>query len=199
MKSVLVTGYRAHELGIFDQKHQGIPYIKRAIEAKLLPLLDEGLEWVLTPGQYGVDLWAAEVAIGLKERQYPQLQLAIVTAYANPEEKWKEDKQQYYRDILKKTDYYGSVSNQPYNGVWQLTARDELLLRKSDGIVLFYDEDAAEASPKYMKRKALKKSEETGYRIITITAEDVQSMAEQERYDGDGMEAYTDVIDEREN
>lgn len=29
MKTLLVTGYRAHELGIYDSKHQGIPYIKK--------------------------------------------------------------------------------------------------------------------------------------------------------------------------
>jgi uncharacterized phage-like protein YoqJ len=49
MKTLLVTGYRAHELGIFDNKHPGIPYIKKALAARLLPLVEEGLEWVITP------------------------------------------------------------------------------------------------------------------------------------------------------
>ncbi len=30
MKTLLVTGYRAHELGIFDQKHKGIVFIKKS-------------------------------------------------------------------------------------------------------------------------------------------------------------------------
>ncbi|GAB7056157.1 MULTISPECIES: DUF1273 domain-containing protein [Paenibacillus] len=180
MKTLLVTGYRAHELGIFDQKHKGIVFIKKAIEARIVPLVEEGLEWVLTPGQYGVDLWACEVIIGLKKR-YPHLKLSIVSAYLHPEEKWKEDKQNYYRDILKDVDYYGAVSKQPYHGVWQLKARDDLLLRKSDGILLFYDEDAGEASPKYFKQKALRKQEEEGYRYLSITAEDVQSIADEEQ------------------
>lgn len=180
MKSLLVTGYRAHELSIFDQKHKGIVYIKKAIEAKLTPLIEEGLEWVLTPGQYGVDLWACEVVIGLKQR-YPDLKLSIISAYLNPEEKWKEDKQNYFRDILKGVNYYGTVSKQPYNGVWQLKARDDLLLRKSEGILLFYDEDAGEASPKYFKQRALRRQEEDGYRYLNITAEDVQSIADEEQ------------------
>ncbi|WP_274653264.1 DUF1273 domain-containing protein [Paenibacillus humicola] len=183
MKSVLVTGYRAHELGIFDQKHKGIPYIKRAIEARLVPLIEEeGLEWVLTPGQYGVDLWACEAVIGLKAR-YPHLKLSIIAAYLNPEEKWKEDKQTYYREILGGVDYYATVSHQPYNGVWQLTARDDLLMRKTDGIILFYDEENGEASPKFMKRRAFQKRDEDGYRCIVITAEDVQNIADEELRD----------------
>ncbi|MWC27987.1 DUF1273 domain-containing protein [Paenibacillus sp. MMS18-CY102] len=182
MKSLLVTGYRAHELSIYDQKHKGIPYIKKALESKLIPLVEEGLEWVITSGQYGVDLWACEVVIELK-RTYPGLKLSILAAYLNPEEKWKEEKQNYYRDILRGVDYYGIVSQKPYDGVWQLTARDDLLLRKSDGILLFYDEDAGEASPKFIKQRAWKRHEDDGYRFITITAEDVQSIADEESRD----------------
>jgi uncharacterized phage-like protein YoqJ len=180
MKTLLVTGYRAHELGIFDQKHKGIIYIKKAIEARLIPLIEEGLEWVITAGQYGIDLWACEVVIGLKKR-YPHLKLSIIAAYLHPEEKWKEEKQNYYRNILQGVNYYASVSNQPYSGVWQLTARDELLLRKSDGILLFYDEDAGEASPKYIKQRALRRRDEDGYRYFSITSEDVQSVADEEQ------------------
>lgn len=177
MKTLLITGYRAHELGIFDQKHKGIIYIKKAIENRLLPLIEEGLEWVITPGQYGVDLWACEVVIELKKR-YPHLRLSILTAYLNPEEKWKEDKQEYYRRILAGVDYYGAVSKQPYQGAWQLKARDELLFRKSDGILMFYDEDNGEASPKYMKQRAIERQAEDGYPVYILTAESIQSVAD---------------------
>jgi len=182
MKTLLVTGYRAHEIGVFDQKHKGIPYIKKAIAARLIPLLEDGLEWVITPGQYGADLWACEVVIALK-KWYPRLKLSIITAYPNPEDSWKPERQDYYRDILKGVDYYGSVSREPYKGVWQLKARDELLLRKSDGMLLFYDEDAGEASPKYMKMHALKRREADGYLYLNITADEVQSIADEEQRD----------------
>lgn len=180
LTTLLVTGYRMSELNIFDQKNKAITYIKKAIANRLAPLIDEGLEWVVTPGQFGVDLWACEVVVELK-KQYPQLKLSIVTAYANPEEKWKEDKQNYYRRILQDVDYYGVVSNQPYSGAWQFRARDELLFRKSDGILLFYDEELGEASPKFYRERALKKQAETGYRYLAISADEVQSLAEEER------------------
>ncbi|MCD9025010.1 DUF1273 domain-containing protein [Cohnella silvisoli] len=183
MKNLLVTGYRAHELSIFDQKHKGIPYIKKAIAAKLIPLIEEELEWVITPGQYGVDLWACEVVIELK-KQYPDLKLSIIAAYANQEEKWKEDKKNYYHDILKGVDYYGSVSKEPYSGVWQFTARDELLLRKTEGILLLYDEEAGEGSPRFIKEKALRKNLQEGYRYIGISSEDIESIANEEQFNG---------------
>lgn len=142
--------------------------------------MEDGLEWVLTPGQYGVDLWACEVVLELK-KTYPHLKLSIITAFQNPEEQWKEDKQEYYRTILQGVDYYGAVSKQPYIGPWQFTARDDLLLRKSDGILLVYDEDAAEGSPRFVKEKAVKKQQNEDYTIISVTSEDIQSIAEEER------------------
>ncbi|GAA3406357.1 DUF1273 domain-containing protein [Paenibacillus hodogayensis] len=181
MKNLLVTGYRAHELNIFDEKNPGIGFIQKAIESKLVPLIEEGLEWVITPGQYGVDLWACEAVIRLK-RNYSHLRCSIISAYLNPDEKWKEGRQRYFQDILKGVDYYASVSNKPYEGVWQLKARDELLFRKTDGILLFYDEDRGEASPRFYKERALKKQAKEGYRYIGIQAEDVQSIADEEAY-----------------
>ncbi|MEN1985721.1 DUF1273 domain-containing protein [Paenibacillus hubeiensis] len=180
LKNLLITGYRAHELQIFGQKHEGIPFIKKTIASRLVPLVEDGLEWVLTPGQYGVDLWACEVVMELK-KEYPHLKLSIITAFLNPEEQWKEDKQEYYRSILTGVDYYGAVSRQPYVGPWQFTARDDLLLRKSDGLLLVYDEDAGEGSPRFIKEKALKRQQNGEYRLITITSEDIQSIADDER------------------
>ncbi|KKO54219.1 DUF1273 domain-containing protein [Paenibacillus sp. DMB20] len=179
MKNLLITGYRAHELGIYNNKHKGIPYIRKAIESRLVPLLEEGLEWVLTPGQYGVDLWACEAAISLKP-QYPQLKCSIITAYAHPEEQWNDEKKEYYRQILKDVDFCAPVSKESYQGSWQFKARDELLLRKSDGILLVYDEDAGEASPRFMKERALKKHEEEGYGYMIIGPEEIQAVTDED-------------------
>ncbi|WP_152391896.1 DUF1273 domain-containing protein [Paenibacillus guangzhouensis] len=179
MKNLLVTGYRAHELQIFNQKHALIKYIQKAIENRLRPLLDEGLEWMITPGQYGVDLWAVEVGIALKA-EYPNFRISIMTAYANPDEKWKEDKQEYYQKLLRGVDYFASVSKEPYSGGWQLRARDDLLFRKTDGILMFYDEEVAEGSPKFYKERAVKKQMNEDYRIIGISSEEIQNIAEEE-------------------
>ncbi|MFB5267649.1 SLOG family protein [Paenibacillus enshidis] len=180
IKNLLVSGYRAHELNIYSQKHEGIAYIQKALTSKLIPLAEEGLEWVITPGQYGVDLWACEAVITLKE-QYPDLKCSILAAHANMDEKWKDDRKEYFQHILRGIDYFGLVSKQPYQGVWQFKARDALLLRKTDGILLVYDEDAGEGSPRFMKEEALKKQQEEGYVYMSISSEDIQSIADEER------------------
>ncbi|MCM3342030.1 SLOG family protein [Paenibacillus sp. MER TA 81-3] len=180
MKNLLITGYRAHELGIYGNKHKGIPYIRKAIAARLIPLVEEGLEWVITPGQYGVDLWACEAAISLKA-QYPHLKCSIITAYSQPEEQWSDEKKTYFEQILQGVDYYRAVSNGPYIGKWQFVARDELLFRKTDGILLVYDEDAGDASPKFVKERALKKQAQDGYIYLNIGSEEIQAIADEEQ------------------
>ena len=180
MKNLLVTGYRAHELNIFNQQHEGIAYIQKAITGKLIPLVEEGLEWVITPGQYGVDLWACEAVLALRE-EYPHVKCSILAAHQPTDENWKEERKEYYQRLVEQVDYYGLVSNQPYQGIWQYKARDELLLRKTDGILLIYDEDAGPASPRFMKEAALKKQEQDGYVYMSISAEDIQSIADDER------------------
>lgn len=184
MENILVTGYRAHELGIYSNKHQGIPYIRKAIANRLIPLLEEGLQWVITPGQYGVDLWAIEAAIELKTT-YPQLRCSILTAYLNPEEQWNDDKKSYFQQLMNGVDFYAAVSKEPYRGPWQFTARDDLLLRKTDGILLVYDEDAGEASPKFIKERALNKQAKDGYQVLSIGSEEIQSVADEESMNRD--------------
>ena len=67
IKSIYVSGYRPHELGIFNNRHPGLPIIKRAITERLEQLLEASLEWVIISGQPGVETWTAEVVIELKK------------------------------------------------------------------------------------------------------------------------------------
>lgn len=176
----MVTGYKMYELGIFNQTSPAITYIKKAIEQKLRVLIDEGLEWVLISGQLGVELWTAEVVYELK-KEYPQLQLAIVTPFLEQEKNWKEETQTYYHALVEKADMHVSTSESPYVSPRQFQQRDEAALRKTDGMLLVYD-DEKEGSPKYIKAKAMKHATNTDYPIHTIDFYDIQCIVEEEQY-----------------
>lgn len=177
MRNLLVTGYAAHELGIFNNKHKALKYIRKACINKMLPLIEEGLEWVISPGQYGFDLWAAEIAIQIRERYYPDLKVSVVHAFSNPDQNWNEEKQQYWKKIKNQLDHYAVVSKQVYSGPWQFQARDQILLNKTDAMLLFYDEEAASGKAKFLKEKALKKAD---YPIYSILSDDINMIVEEE-------------------
>lgn len=179
MNRLLVAGYKASELGIFSLKHPGIAVIKQAIRSRLLSLLDEGLEWVIVSGQWGVEVWAAEAAIELKQAG-SGLQLAVITPFLEQEENWSDDKKDRYRLLLQRADYVNSVTKTKYAGPWQFRAKDTFLLRNSDGMLLVYD-DENEGSPKYIKELALREGRSRDYPLLRIGAEELQSIVDEER------------------
>jgi uncharacterized phage-like protein YoqJ len=177
LKRIVVTGYKASELGIFSLKHPGIPVIKKALSKALASLAEEGLEWVIVSGQWGVELWAAEAVLEL-QNEYKSLQLAVITPFLQQDEKWSDDKKNIYSSIIKRANYVNSVSNSKYDGAWQFKQKNQFLLRNSDGILLVYDEDM-EGSPKFIKEEARRVANTREYPIIAINAEDLQSIADE--------------------
>ena len=179
IKRLVITGYKQHELGVFDDKHPGIAFIKKALINRLLPLIDDGLEWVILSGQLGVETWAAEVIIELKAT-HPQLKYAIITPFLEQEKKWNDTKKEKYQMICEKADFHTSVTKKPYEAPWQMIEKNKLVIRNSDGLLIVYDEEN-EGSPKFMKNLALKYAELHDYEILSISADDLQMIAEEEQ------------------
>ncbi|WP_163101113.1 DUF1273 domain-containing protein [Peribacillus alkalitolerans] len=176
MKVLYLTGYKAFELGIFKNNHEGVHYIKKAIRHTLIALIEDGLEWVLVSGQLGVELWAAEEVLALR-KQYPQLQLAVLTPHFHQEEKWNEQNKEYYHSILNKANFVDSISKKPYENPMQLRMKNHFLLNKSDALLIVYD-DERPGSPRYTYDDAKKHNEKKDYPIYQITFYDLQQQAE---------------------
>ncbi|MFA9455435.1 DUF1273 domain-containing protein [Halalkalibacter sp. AB-rgal2] len=180
MKVVAISGYKAHELGIFDSNHEAITYIKKAIENRLKPLCDLGLEWVIISGQLGVELWSAEVVISLKQ-EYKDLRLAVLTPYLEQESRWKEETKQYYQSILDRADFNDSISKRPYDSPVQLKQKNEFILSKADGLILFYDEENP-GSPRFMFDLAKRMTDRGDVELIQITAMDMNELIQEEQF-----------------
>jgi uncharacterized phage-like protein YoqJ len=175
----MLSGYKSHELGIFDPKHQGVVIIKKAIEQKLRTFLDEGLESVFISGQLGVEMWAAEVVFELKN-EYPDLKLAVITPFLEQEKNWNDHNKEYYQSILSRADVVKSTSEDTYKGPWQFKKRDDSVLNYTDAALFVYD-DEKEGSPKFLKEKTKKYAEKTDYNIYTIDMYELQTVAEEEQ------------------
>jgi uncharacterized phage-like protein YoqJ len=183
LERILISGYKAHELGIFKDNHPGVNYIKKAIEKELIRLVESGVIWAIVSGQSGVELWAAEVVLSLK-KEYPQLKLAVITPFLGQEENWKPEKQESYLNVIQQADFMDSVSKQPYQGPWQFVQKNKFLLSNTDGLLILFDRDNEEGSPKYLLRVAEKLAETRNYEIITITPYDIQIVVEEETSKG---------------
>ncbi|MBP3040033.1 DUF1273 domain-containing protein [Bacillaceae bacterium Marseille-Q3522] len=179
VQRLLISGYKAHELGIYDDQHPGIAYIKKAITREIVQLIETGLNWVIVTGQTGVEQWAAESVLSLKNH-YPHLKLAVITPFLQQEENWKPKRQEVYRHVLQEADFTDSISKQPYQGSWQFKQKNKFLLRNSDALLVLFDKDDENGSPKYLMREAEALAQTSDYQIIMITPDDLQIIVEEE-------------------
>lgn len=176
MKSLYVTGYRPHELGIFNDRHPGLPVIKKALEQQFRLLIDEGLEWIVISGQQGVETWAVEVLLELKN-EFGHLKYSVITPFLEQQKNWNEQKQMKYEELISNADYVTSVTKRPYEAPWQFVEKDKFIISNTDGMLVIYDEDN-EGSPKYVVRLVEKYQEKHDYALYKINAYDLQMIAE---------------------
>lgn len=177
IKTIYVTGYRPHELGIFNNQHPGVAIIKKALEVKLRALADDGLEWVVVSGQLGVELWATETVRAIQP-DYPELKYSVITPFLEQEKNWNEQKQEQYMSMVAQANFVTSVTKRPYEAPWQFIEKDKFIINNTDAMLLVYDEEN-EASPKYVLNLAKKYMEQHNYELFTINAYDLQVIAEE--------------------
>ncbi|MGD7045394.1 DUF1273 domain-containing protein [Jeotgalibacillus proteolyticus] len=183
MKILTVSGYKSHEIGIYKQSDPAVKIIKKAIKQHIEAKVGEGLEWVLVSGQLGVEMWAAEVVIELKDR-FPELKLAILTAFEKHEEKWNENNQEMYQQVVLEADFVDAISKKPYQNPQQLKNKNLFHLTKSDGLLMIYDEEK-EGSPKFLWEMARDWSKINEYSVTQINFQDLQWLVEEDQLDKD--------------
>ncbi|WP_433742778.1 DUF1273 domain-containing protein [Falsibacillus pallidus] len=178
---LMVTGYKPFELGIFNNDDPAVRIIKKALKKEIKRKAEEGLEWVLVSGQQGVELWAAEMVLELKEENY-DIQLAVLTPFIDQHSKWKEPQKEYYELVTSQADFLGTISNQPYTNPDQFRNRDRIFLHKSDGLLALYDPEK-EGSPKFILELAEKYQEVRDFPIRTIDFYELQTIIEDEQWE----------------
>ncbi|GGH86254.1 putative phage-like protein YoqJ [Pullulanibacillus pueri] len=171
-----ITGYKPHELGIFNDDHPGLKVIKHALRNQLLSFINEGTEWFLTSGQPGVELWASELVLELRD-DYPQVQLCILTPFLEQEARWPDPAKEKYQMILSEADFVESITKRPYENPGQLRLKNDFIIQKSDGLLVLYDEETP-GSPSYYLTPAKQKQMTGDYPIIYVNRYDLEAASQ---------------------
>ena len=128
MKRLWTTGYRAYELGVFDEKNPKVAVIKDVLQKQLRYQLDSTSE----------ERWSIESALTIKV-DYPQLKIALMEPYADFAARWNENNQARLAAIKAQVDFAGQVSEKKYESPEQLRAYQNFMLHYTDGALLIYD------------------------------------------------------------
>jgi uncharacterized phage-like protein YoqJ len=175
MTRIWLTGYRSYELGTFGQNDPKITIIKYALKRRLLEHLDNGLEWVITGGQLGIEQWAIEVVAELK-KDYPQLQVAMMLPFKDFGQQWSEANQAELQRLITLTDFAESISQQPYTGPKQLQNYQRFMLEHTDGALFVYDPEFS-GKTQYDWQAIQQYSQQKPYPISQIDMDQLQEYA----------------------
>ncbi len=66
MSRLWVSGYRSYELNVFGDQDDKLKVIKYALTNYLTTQIEDGMDWLITGGQLGIEQWTAEVGLELK-------------------------------------------------------------------------------------------------------------------------------------
>lgn len=152
LKRLLISGYRSYEMNIFNQTDPKYLYLREFLKERISHFIEDGVEWFVIGGQLGVELWAGEIILELKE-EYPNVQLAIILPYTSFEENWNEANQALFKRVTHQADYVNFSSNKDYESPGQLKGNQVFMIRNTEGAFLVYDrmnEASADGKPKYL-------------------------------------------------
>lgn len=171
-----VTGYQSYELGVFNSKDKKVEVIKYALQKKILEKIDEGLEWVITGAQMGIEQWTCEVVAEMK-KEYPELKLAIMMPYSEFAGNWNEANQESFSIRCSLADFVGEVSKEKYKSPMQLKNYQNFMLDHTDQAMLIYDPEH-EGKTKYDYEMIKKYSEQEDYPYDLVDMYQLQEFAE---------------------
>ncbi|MCM0598491.1 DUF1273 domain-containing protein [Periweissella fabalis] len=137
MTRLWVTGYRAYELGIFKKDDPKIKIIKYALKAELIRQFEQGVDWVITGPQLGIEQWTIEVVNELKQDY--AVKIAMMAPYLNIEKNWNDEKKGQLAKLKTQVDYYASVSMQEYQNPSQLKGYQKFMVNHTDCALMIYD------------------------------------------------------------
>lgn len=177
MRRLWVTGYRSYELNVFKDDDPKVQVIKQVLTDNLKNYLEEDEEecWLITGPQMGVERWALECGLALKE-DYPQVRLALMEPYTAFDQRWNEANQEKLAVIKSKVDFTAPVTDHPYQSPQQLRTYQRFMLTHTDAMLMVYDPEYA-GKPQYDYRRARQYQEQGDYPITLIDFDELQEAA----------------------
>jgi uncharacterized phage-like protein YoqJ len=136
-KTISFTGHRPSKLGGFTPNNPIAMKIKNQLEKQINLAISDGFTYFISGGALGVDQWAAEIIIRLKETNQ-NLKLIIAKPFPSQSKVWNDDAKSIFENICKKADSVVDVCDEPY-AAWKLQKRNEWMVDHSDKVIAVWD------------------------------------------------------------
>lgn len=157
MKVCAFTGYRPHKLPFGDdESHPDCERLKQRLFCETLRLTWEGVCTFISGMARGVDMWAAEIVLQLRETlPSREIQLWAAIPYDRQANGWSLEEHARYRGILERVDRVEFISHNYFNGCLQM--RNRWMIDQSTHLIAVYDGQpgGTKSTLDYARRKGL--------------------------------------------
>ena len=130
MRRCCFTGHRPEKLGCGEA--EAVDRLETAIQ----DAYDSGYRTFITGMARGVDIWAAEIVLSMRETQ-PDVHLICALPHPDFEMRWSAEWQRRYRDVLTAADLVKTVCPAFSIGAYQ--KRNEWMVDHSSCVIAFYN------------------------------------------------------------
>jgi len=124
------TGHRPQKL------HRPIDDIKVDLENEILSSINAGYTTFITGMAYGIDIWAGNIVVRLKDR-FPDLKLIAAVPFPEFPDGWEKEWKVRYGKLLEKADLVKVMASEYSDGAYQ--ARNEWMVDHSSKVIAVYD------------------------------------------------------------
>ena len=130
MRRCCFTGHRPEKLGCGEA--EAVDRLETAIQ----DAYDSGYRTFITGMARGVDIWAAEIVLSMRETQ-PDVHLICALPHPDFEMRWSAEWQRRYQRILSKADLVKTICPSFSMGAYQ--KRNEWMVDHSSRVIAFYN------------------------------------------------------------
>lgn len=110
--------------------------VKTALEAQIRAAIGDGFQTFISGMSRGVDIWAAEIVLGLRS-EGRKIRLVCAVPYPGFETRWNAEWQEQYRHILNKADWVEYICPKYSPNCFQ--ARNEWMVNHAARMIAVYN------------------------------------------------------------
>ena len=135
--AICFTGHRPDRLGGYAPNPIQ-DWVNQSLNDVIQKAIYKEINWFISGGALGVDQWAAEIIIGIKNQGKP-VNLCIAKPFPSQANKWKEEAKTAYDKILQGSDEIIEVSEGGF-AAWKMHKRNRWMVDHSKYVIAVWDQ-----------------------------------------------------------
>ena len=138
-----ITGHRPTRFRFkYDENNNGCKRIKKRIRDQLIQLYEQGFRQFWVGGALGVDMWAGEILLRLKEQpEYSEIQLKIALPFEGHDTDWEDRSRSRMSFLIRHSAETVIVGNKEAPPAVNYRRRNEYMVDRAGYLLAVYDND----------------------------------------------------------